>query len=514
MPASLVLYEDDDTTEITSFAFETPAGTPATAIPANLWNYKGAGSGDTAYHVRAAVKARKVSVGGPYLGAGIDVLDQQAFQIRVTGSSGFTAPVTGWLDMGAGAAPALPDLAYNTSLELEFRINPSASVDTDDLEFKLEFSSAISTVLGDGLSQRTPDGIVMRLGNSLESGIVRCGTVTENGTPDYDVLVDAWMWVAGGELHALWSDTVTVGATDGAAASLGAGEVYVALLTGANDGTITVTKGLKATSGSEAAPARPANEPLLATIVVDETQIDDADITVVTVPDYGGISADFSVIGPFTAIVDNRLVVRTSQEALPAVVNGANYLWVERTGSLAVTQDITAPPSAGALLLHGLTADATPEVTAVLDRRRVIGPETTFLDLRIDSPGGSGLSVSDVSSIFPEPVFGRRRCWIHPFAEGMELFLDDAGTSLSSGETSVDLQRRPAGGAFTTVFTTGALAQYPQVAYDNTDLYSYGHFAEVLESLPGDVFRAIVHSVPTGTTEPDRCSLRVHFLVV
>ena len=518
MSTLLRLYDDDDSTLTTAIPIaDLVAGTPSSALAKHLWNHKGAGSGSTAEQIRLSVKARQVSVGGPYLAEGIDVLDTRAFQVKVTGGNGITPTPTGWMDVGAGSSPALPDLPYNSAVELELRVDPNAAMEDDDLEFLVQISTSPSFALGDGASQHAPDGIVLRLGNTDEVGILRVGTVTETPTtPDFNVVAAGWMWVAEGDLQAFWDDSVTVGATDSAAASLDPGDTYVALLTGAADGSITVTKGVKS-AGTAVAPEQPVGEPLLATIVVPDDEINDEDITVAAGADYFALSTDLGSVGPGIAIVDNRLIRLTGPSAILGLEPSANNtIWLERNGTVTPLETTSPPtkPSAGARPLWTVTADATPEISAIVaDHRNFVGMRQVQLQLRIEGTNAGELQVGDASLIFGAPMVGGERCWVHPLAGGMVLYTDDAGNTMTAGETSVDLEVRPAGSTFASIFDGADLGQLTQVAYDNANLFAAGHFAVWAEMLEGDQLVAVVNSIPTATAVPAACTLVVNFLV-
>lgn len=514
MPVLLQLYQTDDATLISGanpivFTAQVP-GLPSAAQTFHLWNHKGNPSGEDAPDVWSRVFSRDAGASTSFFAAGHSVVDRRMIQLRVTGGlNGLTVTPTGWMAAGADAVPGLPEIPADAGLVLDVRLVPPGSSPRVDAEVLLLFESAISQALAVGSSLVAGDGVICRLSDDQESGIVEVGSIVEDsGGPSGDVEIFTWRWIHAGAPYSLWeSIPYTVGLTDGAAAALGAGEVYVALLT-LGAGAVTLTKGLKATLGSEVDPESPAGELPMARIVVPQAGISDSDISITARLGYYGLAANGLSIGAGRALVADYLTSHRKPELLPSLaVSSINRVWRARDGSTLVSTTAT-PPDPSALLLHTIETDGGGAHVEEIDRRRFLGGRLVEVVSRIE--GALPLAVNDLSD--PVAVPGEL-VYLDPF-NPVTVSLDDLGTTPSAGETSFDLETSDQGGAFTTTFTTAALAQYPQVAWDATDPVARNGFPELWQLPPLGRLRWRVNSIPTAAASPTAATLTLRVWVL
>jgi hypothetical protein len=203
-----------------------------------------------------------------------------------------------------------------------------------------------------------------------------------SGPPDEHLLIAGGHWIIEGEESGAAAGTfLDFDQTDSAAATLAAGEEYLAVVT--QGSSLNMTKGLKAVAGSSVRPTPPDGELLIAwvtvsysatTSIIDTGNVEDARIFgrfLVAAPPTGL----YVVVHPGEALISNFRQIRTLPGQVALTASSTNWLWIEATGTITVTLTV-APPSAGAISLAVVTTDSA-NVTVNTDARSYIIPACT-----------------------------------------------------------------------------------------------------------------------------------------
>lgn len=489
----LAFYDSGDAAPIGTLSLSATPGTPGAATVLHLWNQKGGTTAETSRGGRLIVEAR--DPGETYwTGSGRQPVDERWFECRRTGATGTADPaLDAWTPLGAGAWLRLQDLPVNSAIYLEVRLNipmtfPSTAPVT--VEFHLTVDDRDMLAMGGGHSEDGQDGVFSGLGDGAFSALIRGGAVVPSSTPDSNVQVPYFAWIAAGLPYAAAASSTAISGSDGAAVALASGEEYIALLAASASG-IVVTKGLKASAGSAARPAVPAGQLPIAYVLRDFAgAIDSAHITGVAVFWRFPVTSSglLATLGPGSARRDNFLVDLAYPRALPALTDGAtNYVWLAGDGPVVTT---TADrPEPRALLLWELDT-ASGSVSAVRDRRRLIGlpPRRRLLF-------SGALAAGNDSS--QEVVEGPLPLLLDPDRPAT-LALADLGSGNTSGQHRVDVQVLADDGTPTSIYPdTGSM---PQIAYNGTVPVTAISFPTTLVVAPGKRLRAHVSAIPAGGT--------------
>lgn len=507
MAVNVQLYDTLGTTPPPQFVFGTvptpiTPGVPTAAQTVEVWNNKGGVGADTARGVRIRWQA---VVDGVAVDEGLGPLDDLWVEMKVdSGLGGLVVVPGGWVRQGTHAWLELPDLANDHGVSCSIRVSApsSATTQTATLVPIVGFQAALP--MGSGHTDSTPDGIVSRLGHFDGTEVVAwAGSLAEAGTPDATFLVPDAAWDHRGKRYSLLAHAETTDNLDGDAVALDPGEEYwITVSLGA--GTVNQTKSAKGVSlPPTARPLAPAGEILRGWILRGEDGIIDT-IDIESIDTLGRCGARVTTgrnieVGTGRARVGDRLIVRSGADIVNIPASTTRDIYLQPEGTLALVETTAAPADPWSLWLYRATANAT-DITALVDKRAEIGPERVTLVLPFSGAwrGTPALAVDDVS---PAVVVPGNRPMSLAGLRPIVLALSGSGTG--SGQTIVDVERRPAGGgSFTSIFTSAGTDDrrptVPSAAADPTDRDAV---PEEVALEPGDCLRARVADLP-GTTKP------------
>lgn len=231
-------------------------------------------------------RAFKITVLGRLLGdtadpttVGTAYLAGRSLQIRVTAvSGGATAPITGWHNLGNGSAASLGTIPDGGTVTTEHRTVVSLSAALQEVELFIQGESTQSTPL--------PQGTFETIGNHVYIGVpggfpdrdftqvsIIVGDFSINAPPDDKVNTPTSVtYTLRGEpfVTAPITPEVTFDDQDGDAATLAAGEEYIAGLSLDGTATYIVTKGSKVTepAGIDDRPTPPEDQIISAWVTV------------------------------------------------------------------------------------------------------------------------------------------------------------------------------------------------------------------------------------------------------
>lgn len=347
------------------------AGTESAAVTLRLYNDKDEAGADTLPAAQLFALARTTS-SGIAQSSGLPLVDRRMVEARITqGLGGKTVPASAWTELGDGAALHLPSLASGEGVELEFRLDAPADAQGANVYLVVSLAIETATSTGPGLTEIAGDGVCLGVGDPLVTVLVDGEDVVENPAgADDQVRVGTFVWIAAGVPFALHQDLLTIAASS-------AGNSRYVLLSLAADGTLTATDGDETASAltDDDKPAVPNGEVAIAYVQRDDSAaIQQADVE--QVYQFGLYAVDFTLltaeVGPGRALVDNSLTINQAGQSASLTANATNSLWLQRTGTLAVTTDGAPPAGTRPLLLAEMVTDATT-VTELRDRRRFIG---------------------------------------------------------------------------------------------------------------------------------------------
>ena len=375
-----ITHQDDS--PLTGLDLTVERGTPSAIVDLKIFN-----AGEEAVPGAFVVLYAETAPGsGTYASEGQPVVDERMGRFQITGQdSSATAGqeiVLGVVQpLGHLAVALLPTILPGDWILADLWLEQGgASAGGGSVRIKIE-------VAGDMAAYPIPFG-VSQVGTGIDSGrkqprsfFIADREVTATGTPDDEVHAAAGEWLIIGEEYA--DGTIQDAAfnqNDGAAEALTAGQVYLAVLTQSILDAPTVTKGLRATSGSEERPTPPAGEILLAWVTVAYS----AGATVIAPGDIedARVFGRYKVTAPATglsvtvsqgeAIIDSFRQVKSVPEVVALTATAVNRVWLEWSGAITVTlSDIL--PSAGAVKLADATTDGA-NVTDLSDNRTYIRP--------------------------------------------------------------------------------------------------------------------------------------------
>ena len=474
----------------------TPGSTSA-EVTLDYWNDKGAvATADTAYN--RAFQLLVKDADGNYVSEGVEAVDNHWFEVQASAGLGeLTLSAGPWEPLGAGRWLDVPTLVSDAGVRYKFRLNvPGAPNTTTTVEWALSPYRRGSRPLPQGLHEAVGPGINMGIGDGLATWLLRVsGNVVENpAAADAFVEVQDISWVAAGIPYNVVSALLEFTNLDSAAAALVAGEAYYGLVYAKSDGTIAIAKGAKtATPGPDDKPATPAGGLAIAYVLREfDGLVNNADIENVYVQGAAYLTSSglTATIGPFQAITDSRITETETQTTAALTASETNRIWLKPDGSLAVTITAT-PPESRAMLLWEAVTDGSA-VTSSTDRRPfyAFGYRVQRLDFRFDAT----LAGAQKQRI---AYTNNRTGYILPLG-GIAMYLLDNGDT--SGATTIDVNLRAPGGAFTTVFTSqGTEDRRPSLAHDSTDLHDVDAFPEVLAVPAHSLLEVEVDAVPGGS---------------
>jgi len=487
-PASVEIYETDDTTLATGFAFGSlGANETSSTWTVHVWNANGSPSADEATDVTLDVTARISGTGD--FESEVSIVSNRMFEARITGVVGTGIPQqsTGWREIGRGRALQLDNIPADTARVVELRMVTNAS--PPNLDWEIAFAAnwdRTSTGQDQGHFYTGGNGVFTGAGDLRFTEIVWGGDLTETGTPDMNVQVADLAWKHRGIPYIKLAHAIlyTAASTDNA---------YWSTLSVAA-GTITVTNSSEEADppSVDNRPAVPDGERLLGYVKVNDTSsILDADIDQsdrVFGLGYVSTSGLNATVHAVQAMVDGNLVIKRSTSLLTMLASSVNMIWLLPNGNVSTTLEASDPQDDRAIPLFKITTDGSGE-TAREDLRRWIGPPRQDLDFFI----GGNLTTGDKAyGVLPR---GGYLMLPHP----VEFAVQDNGVT---GQSRLDVQYSEAGGAWTTLFT-GGTGDMPTIAHDAADPIDINGKPEILAIPFNSRLRINMDDVPSGTPSAD-----------
>lgn len=475
---------------------------PGPAVEKHLWNPSTATSIVRNILVRpqARLTGTDPDTGLPYLWrtSGLPPLTQRWVQMRQTGTTGPASPPavrSPWFDTGDGAFLPVQDLPADSAAVIEVRLNPPLGTAVGGYEVTLQVVDDPATGLPSGLSETFPDGIASHLGDPAASFLFGGGTIAPS-SPVADTVEAPYAWgVQTGVPFGIPAATITPGATDGASASLGAGEGYWALL-GITAGARTVTKGLKAASSSAVKPAVPAGTIPLAYVLRDDSGlINSGDIVQAwALGRFSWISSSGAVatISGGWARVDNSWVATSVAQTIDLTLSATNTVFLLRNGSLEANTT-GEEPERRSVPLYQVTCDGSG-VTAIIDLRPFVGHREERLLLRPASGADGEVSPLELAAC-------NRPLLVDP-EQSIAFAVGSLGGN-TSGVLRVDVQFIAPGGSWsspTSLFPD--TASMPQLAFGATELVTRACKPSVCVIPAGSRVRAVVANTLAGGSAP------------
>lgn len=504
MPSSadLKLYDSTDTTENPTLSFTTVLnGTPSAAQTLHLWNDKGLVlNADTAEDVK--VTAYSGASGSGLYSQEHALAANRWIEIRAVGvtGTGIGAQTTPWTPIGKGADLALASIPKNAARYLEVRVNVPAGAGTQAGDVIVRASDGtVVTVLGDG-HYEGQQGVLAGVGDAGVSELLLGGVLTESGAPDANLNVSTAVWVGDGEPRVKVAHAVATNGNDSAAAALIAGESYPITASLAPAGTVTITKGVKATAPLDptAYPATPDGEVFLGHVerpfsaVITNSLIDQTGVR------YGGFRLAYSASSPDVtvsggrAMVSNRKIQMGLGISLTLALSDDTWIWLTPNGQFETNLTGVAPIDRS-LALWKVTTDGTG-VTVVVDLRTWTAPNL----LHVPFAQRGTLADGDYTyAVLP----GGAPWYVLPLS-GVQMGLGDEGSVSGSTLGDIEYLSAPAVPTWTTLFTSqGTVDLRPSLAHDAAKNWTDAAFPEVLKLNGGTMLRWKV--VTTATTPKD-----------
>lgn len=400
----LITHQDD--TEITGLSLTAERGVPSSTVDVKIKN-TGAQDVVGAY---LTLYTETAPGSGIFVSSGQPPVDERMGRFEITGQDSTATPgqeiVLGQVQpMGHLAVAQLPTIKPGDWILGNFWIQQAgASAGGGDINLKIE-------VANERLAYPLPIG-VSKVGNGIDRGLNQARSypiigrhTTATGSPDDEVHVSAGEWLIDGvEFEDLTIQDVTLDQTDSAAATLGSGESYIAVLTQGLTAVPTVTKGVK--GATPARPTPPTGELILAWVTVDYNagggSIQPGDIEEDLVYSRYRVGAPPSGLAVMVeageAIIADFAQVRPNKGLIVVLASSTNRIWLEWNGAIRVTQSDDLP-SAGAIKLAEAVTNAT-DVTALTDTRRYIQGSNSGV-LEVEALGGSPNIPAVTKIIFP-----------------------------------------------------------------------------------------------------------------
>jgi len=485
-------------------AAATP-GTASTEGSFDLWNDKDGDGADTAYDRVLELKARvpltaaEIVLGTParpFVSVGHEVVDDYWFEARIASGLGDLTVSTGpWTPLGAGRWLKIPTLASEQGVTVDLRLNTPSGAQSTSVEWALSITRQTSRPLPIGLHESVGPGIALGIGDSEMTQLLSISAnVAENGGGvDAQVQMPDIIGVAAGVPYTILEHLTTITNADSAAATLIAGERYKSLIYISSEGVEAQAKSVK-TSGTPDDPVLPEGGLAIAMVTREfDALVNDADITnTYLVGAAHFISTGLTgSIGPYRAVLDNRLIETSTASSFGLTDASTNRIWLLPDGSLSVTTTAALPESRAMLLWEATTVASA--VTVATDRRLFLGHGFRFqrLDFIFDTTlAGTQKQRAAFAS--------NRPGYILPLG-GVSMYLLTNGDT--SGGTTIDVNLRAPGGAFTTIYTSqGSEDRRPFIAHDSTNLEDTDSRPEVLAVPANSLLEVEIDTIPGGST--------------
>lgn len=507
MPAAAIqLYEDDDSTSAGVEAFGTVAnGAESSAWPVHVWNQLDDATADTAEDVRIRVLAS--TDGGTTWSATHTAVADGWVQMQVSGttegsSNTISDQTTSYRPVTVTNPLLLDQIPSDCARHINVKIvMPSGAVGSSEVRLRLEADWASPfTTTGLGHYETGGSGVFHGLGDQAYTDLLQGGALTETGTPDQYTQVADLMWVHNGIPYVKLAHQIDLGANDGDAAALTAGNEYIATLSVGSSTTLTITR-----SSQGAAPLANSNRPAVPTgerLVGYVKRHFDA---IINTSDISQAAADGFAYGFFyletsgltatihrgTATVNNSVVRWTSSRNVTMTASETNTIYVQPNGTLENVVSGAAPTDGRSEAIWEVTTDGSGE-TARRDLRVWQGGKIHKVEFRHDGT----ISASDERHAMVPTV---RDCYVllpNP------IFASLGTTGTTSGNTVWDIESSDAGAAFTTLFTSGA-TERPTIAYNASDPVDTTALPEVTTVPGGARLKSVADTIPGGSDSAD-----------
>jgi hypothetical protein len=506
-------------TPATAFDFNIDAGESSDVVA--FWVYNDAGNLLGASTLVGASLTLVAVVGGVEVADGLPVLDQQMGRIQIidqddAADSTMPHQVTGTMSIGANAAARLYDIPPGCGRKFNFQIVASASPGSGPSTLRLKvIYDANSQPASSRLSLASGAGVVPGYRNAALRRIVRGRNIVADGT-DVLVVERGAVDFDGVRTFVVRTTLGAIDQNDGAIAALAAGQSYIALISQAADGSVTVTKGTKATV--PVAPPLPAGQIRLGTVVVafngGGTAIAQGDVTLAAIGgDYEVIASGGRtvVVSPGEGLSSTDLYdFSSSPVSLTLADNSASWIWMQPNG-LPTSTTTAGAPVVGAYLLATATTDAGA-VVALADARTLLDAPVRerVLTMRI-ADAFSQLTVpvlAIVTDILPEAAE----------LELVTLDISDVDGTWTAGALQIDVRSIAPGTSFAaagaTIYTGFAVDdRRPAFAYNAGGLRVESRDHEVRRFPAGTRFALDIIAVPTAPApEPSQeLFVQLHF---
>lgn len=418
------------------------------------------------------------------------------------------AVVGPWRSIGRNRWLLVPDIPAEGHAIVEFRGNAPAGASTTARDVLLVTRCReMSEPLADGLGDVAARGIVLGIGDPSSSFLLEGGQIVPADPPDDTLSALPRSGLVAGVPFSLGSSTPeTLNQDDVDSVALTSGKVYVAGITQAADGSITVTKGasVSAPGGPDDRPVLP-DEPFLGWVTVRyqsggtseilESDIDTSDVSRSGFWLQTSTSSLVGELGPGLGFFGGRRVRVNSRRSVSFSASASNTVWITPGAAIVVTTS-PAAPMAGAAPLWRATTDVAG-VTAVQDLRPFLEPSVAI---------GVHLSVASPTWQNPFP----QALWIRPVGTGCRMFLWDVPSSLgaSSGAWVGDVEVMDEAGIWSSIFPApGSEDLRPAIAFDSSSREASRSWPSTLRIEANQLVRFVMADDPPDGTPASGASL-------
>lgn len=484
MASNLIFKSSDGASTVTTLTFDdvTP-GTPSAAQALRLLNDDSGGSVDDADS--PILVLRQINSSNQAVDSGLRAIDEHWLEVRAPGggSSGSTQLATGWEPFGNLRSFELAKILAGEYTDVEFRYNPPGSAPEGQMQFLVDPEPGpAATSTANGLTESTRDGVLSGLGDDYYDEILFGGSASEASSPDDTVEYENTQFLVDGKRYALEAGAETLSNQDASSSALSAGEYYWAVFSLGPSG-VTVTKSDKDTTPADTTlvPSAPAGEiPWVRVYRDDANVINDADI--VTLTETGQFSATITslnvVLGPGRGRIGNRVTRSNNTTPLALTASTTNYVWLLPDGSRSVTTT-SAAPAVRSYLLYTYTTDGSG-VTATVDSREPVGGDVVPIEFQFATVAGGGQIAYAIFPLRRDGYLLAEQC--------ASLIAAGAPSGNTTGGFRVDVEYRPPGGSWTSLFaTTSTQAALTINAAEDTDA-----FPSAMRVPAGSILRATV----------------------
>ncbi len=283
-------------------------------------------------------------------------------------------------------APLRSGCGYKLGIKFAPSLRTGAAQETINWKLGVLYNETYRTI---GLIPDAPTGILTGLGDvTVTEWVVAPGVtndtdkVTVSGGGRY-VHLGRYLFVPEGD--------VALDQNDGAPAALAAGQEYIAVLSLGAAGTVTTTKGVKATAGSAVQPAMPAGELPLAVVRVPYGGVIATSTLLATtgrclVADTTGLVVS---VGPGRAVMPGMLVSPGGSQTLTLPDNTTSTVYLSAAGVANVTAGI---PLATVVTSGG-------DISSVTDARHIL----RGTPIRLKAPGDEAVASNLDWAYIPYP---------------------------------------------------------------------------------------------------------------